>query len=396
MCSRQHACPPPSHVCCRVDWCQQFGDQRRRTPLLLVAQHSGNEGDTAHIPFLRLMLLWLAICQHWRRSAALTPGSMPNRPRATSEAVAALRAALQQQLTPSCAAQLVQRVAPAYWAVVTEQTVPKQYHSIITQMGEDLGLQSIFFRLYTLGAMVDLYDTKDGRPCWTLGEVGAASGGRGQASGVLQCSPRTQLQRGHSCHMVGPFAMPNKLTCQGIDPQAMPRGTEPPLTLYMAATLLSILPGPQELQVVMECAELDAATSGRPAIQWRTLEAALKACPYPALVTFTTQHSHTLLTLAERSFEAAVARDAGAASAGSSSSSSSRDRYRNRSRGTQVGGAAKMEPMAVALALAGCLARCPDSFEEGGVSAAGAGTCADEGETHSLLQLAVRWWHPLI
>jgi hypothetical protein len=60
----------------------------------------------------------------------------------------------------------------------------------------------------------------------------------------------------------------------------------------------------------MECAELQAATvhhTHPQPIHWHPLHTALKACPYPALVEFSTNHGHTLLTLAESSLAAATA-----------------------------------------------------------------------------------------
>jgi hypothetical protein len=71
--------------------------------------------------------------------------------------------------------------------------------------------------------------------------------------------------------------------------------------------------GPEELQLVMECAELEASTAEYS--NWDALELALLSCPYPALVEFNTRHGRTLLTLAERSLEASLAAAAAAASA---------------------------------------------------------------------------------
>jgi hypothetical protein len=77
--------------------------------------------------------------------------------------------------------------------------------------------------------------------------------------------------------------------------------------------------GPQELQLVLECAELYAA-SHEGYSKWRSLGNAMQACPYPALVEFTTRHGRTLLTLAECSLEAALAAAAGGAATSSSGS----------------------------------------------------------------------------
>jgi hypothetical protein len=161
---------------------ERSADECSQTPLKVGLQGTGSDGTTP-APFLRLTLLLLAIGQHWRRSAALASGSSPLTPGGSPEAVAALRAALQQQLTPSCAAQLVQRVAPAYWFVVTGDKVVREHSAIATQSGEDLGKGNIDKRLWDLMQMLDMYEAGNTRSCWTLGEPGAAASGRG--GGVL-------------------------------------------------------------------------------------------------------------------------------------------------------------------------------------------------------------------
>jgi hypothetical protein len=83
--------------------------------------------------------------------------------------------------------------------------------------------------------------------------------------------------------------------------------------------------GLEELQLVMECSELYAAVrrvDGQGlAVPWAAMWTALAACPYPALVEFNTRHGRNLLTLAERSLEAALAPGGDDSSAGGSSSS---------------------------------------------------------------------------
>jgi hypothetical protein len=63
----------------------------------------------------------LAIGQYFKRAATLPPGSVRNQPQGSPQAVQAVQRALQQQLTPSCCAQLLQRLAPSCWLVLTTQ-----------------------------------------------------------------------------------------------------------------------------------------------------------------------------------------------------------------------------------------------------------------------------------
>jgi hypothetical protein len=152
--------------------------------------------------------------------------------------------------------------------------------------------------------------------------------------------------------------------------------------------------------VVMECAELDAATCRRPGTRWATLKAALHVCPYPALAEFSAQHSRTLLTLAERCVDATLAAAAAAAAApggtGSSSSGSSRGTQaaaaddagssssRDRSGGTQLGGAVKLDLLAEASALVGCLGTCSVGDEQVRASAVSSGVQQAAGEWYKL------------
>jgi hypothetical protein len=123
--------------------------------------------------------------------------------------------------------------------------------------------------------------------------------------------------------------------------------------------------GPQELQLVMECAELHGTTSNRTP-KWEALTAVLRACPYPALVEFNTRHGRTLLTLAERSLEAALA----AAGPNSGSSVSS-------------GGGAQTAQLEAAVQLASCLARCLHGGFQGQAFAGKSNTCEGKGRHQS-------------
>jgi len=49
--------------CCRSAWMEQMGEDRQHTPLMVTRQGTGDE-ETAPAPFLRLVLLWMAISQH--------------------------------------------------------------------------------------------------------------------------------------------------------------------------------------------------------------------------------------------------------------------------------------------------------------------------------------------
>jgi hypothetical protein len=88
------------------------------TPIIALAKQGRGSDGTAPAPYLRLTLILLAAAQYFRLAAALPAGSVPNQPKGSRAANAALRAAVQQQLTPSCASQLLQRLAPNLWEVV--------------------------------------------------------------------------------------------------------------------------------------------------------------------------------------------------------------------------------------------------------------------------------------
>jgi hypothetical protein len=111
--------------------------------------------------------------------------------------------------------------------------------------------------------------------------------------------------------------------------------------------------GSEELQLLLECAEVYQQPAQLPdeTQPWAHVFAAIVSCPYPALVEFNTRHGRTLLTLAERSLEAALAAAAAAGpgdSSGRSSSSSSSNRARQ----------APMETPANRMKAAGHLATC--------------------------------------
>jgi hypothetical protein len=118
-------------------------------------------------------MLLLAIDQHSRRTAALLPNSAPNRHNCNRQALAALRAAVQQQVTPSCASQLLQRLAPAWWATRTASGLPQHYQrNTVDQIKHicEAGMSNV---LDGVKRMCDLYvPTKE--PFHALGEWGDA------------------------------------------------------------------------------------------------------------------------------------------------------------------------------------------------------------------------------
>jgi hypothetical protein len=133
-------------------------------------------------------------------------------------------------------------------------------------------------------------------------------------------------------------------------------------------------PGRQELQLVLEWAELYQAPPGMngrqdPADPWTDMTCVLSTCPYPALVAFNTRHGRTLLTLAERSLEAALA--AGAATASSEGGSS-----------TTQGAAANRQQhqMEVAAQQFSCICRALNGGQRGNMFAAGTTTYEAAGE----------------
>jgi hypothetical protein len=115
--------------------------------------------------------------------------------------------------------------------------------------------------------------------------------------------------------------------------------------------------GPDELQLLLEVAEVYEQTIQLPfgAMQWTTMTTALGACPYPALVEFNTRHGRTLITLAERSLEAALA---AAAPPGNANS-----------RAVAAAAKARAQHMEETGQLFSCLCRCLDGGQRGKMSA---------------------------
>jgi hypothetical protein len=140
--------------------------------------------------------------------------------------------------------------------------------------------------------------------------------------------------------------------------------------------------GPQELQLLLECAEVYQAPTHMPspAYHWTHLTFALQACPYPALVEFTTHHGRTLLTLAERSLEAALAAAAAGPGGGGGSSSA---------RGTQAAAGDPMDLMETASQIFSCLCGCVSGRVRGGACAGS--DCSFEAKGEALLYVAAAY-----
>jgi hypothetical protein len=153
------------------------------------------------------------------------------------------------------------------------------------------------------------------------------------------------------------------------------QSTSPHAGGYSQYVRLLSASGAQELQLMVECVEpLTACTvvSDGGAVGWGTISMLLQACPYSALVEFSTHHSRTLLTLAERSLEAALA--AGGGSGGSSSGG-----------GVGRGGPSTGRPvlaeqqLAAAVRIGSCLALCWNGGMSGGAFGAASDTYEAKG-----------------
>jgi hypothetical protein len=131
-----------------------------------VAQQGTSTDGSAPSPFLRLGLLLLAVAQHWRRAADLPPDSVPNQPPASPQVAAALRAALKQQLTPTCCAQVLQRLAPSYWAVATRFPLRTDGRIMATEEMNDACYGTVARSLAVVGDMCCALTA----PCAALGE----------------------------------------------------------------------------------------------------------------------------------------------------------------------------------------------------------------------------------
>jgi hypothetical protein len=141
-----------------------------------------------------------------------------------------------------------------------------------------------------------------------------------------------------------------------------------------------MMAGPQELQLMLECGEV-YHDPGFPQLygpQWVSLGVVLQSCPYPALVDFNTHHACTLLTLAERSLEAALAAGSGAGSSSATTTSSSRS--------AQGAPGAQVQCLQMAGQLCSCLCHCLSVAQCGTVAASGSKPCEAKGEFFSL-------WH---
>jgi hypothetical protein len=140
------------------------------SPLGQAARQGAGLYGTTPAPFLRANLVLLALGQYFMRVATLPPGTVLNQPKGSPQAVKALRAALRQQLTPSCCAQLLQRVAPGLWAVVTTEALPPDMHAAIIRDEGIMCTNNIALTLRAVGGMCLGYDP-DRPPFHALGEL---------------------------------------------------------------------------------------------------------------------------------------------------------------------------------------------------------------------------------
>jgi len=141
-------------------------------PLLQLAQQgTSSTGDfpkDAPAPFLRLALVLLALGQYSRRNAGLPPGSVPNQPQARPELVSLLRAALQQQLTPSICKQMLQRLAPTALMCLDAPGLSEDTRVLLMRDTGDLCMLPVGGGLWAVSVMCDTYDLQ---PAHALGEL---------------------------------------------------------------------------------------------------------------------------------------------------------------------------------------------------------------------------------
>jgi hypothetical protein len=112
---------------------------------------------------MRLALVLLAVAQHSRRVAASPTSPAPS---GSPEDVAALRAALQRQLTPSCCAQLLQRLAPVVWVVLSVHPTPA---TLLGLPEGDLCMAAVVEGMMALTPMCCMFGP-DEQPAHALGE----------------------------------------------------------------------------------------------------------------------------------------------------------------------------------------------------------------------------------
>jgi hypothetical protein len=96
-----------------------------------------------------MCLVLLAVAQHFHRAAAEPPGTVPNQPLGSADEVAALHAALQQQLTPTCCSKLLQRLAPAL-LTCARRPLPQPRRQCVTLTRDDQCQEWINWLLQTI------------------------------------------------------------------------------------------------------------------------------------------------------------------------------------------------------------------------------------------------------
>jgi hypothetical protein len=126
-------------------------------PLGLLARQRLSPDPTSPRPYQRLNLLLLAFDQHFRRAAAKLQPAAANSRRRTPRTITALRAALQHQITPSCCTQLLQDLAPAYWAAHVAQGMPKCLQGMSPEELEELCSDGVHLGLKNVTGACSLY-----------------------------------------------------------------------------------------------------------------------------------------------------------------------------------------------------------------------------------------------
>jgi hypothetical protein len=164
-------CPPAALLFCHLSNLAHdlLGWAYKDMPLTRVAVQGTGPDGKAPPPFLRMCLILLAAGQLFRRSATLPPGSVYTQARGPRHQVAALRTALQQQLTPSCCAQLLQRLAPGFWVVATTTTLLPDARKVAGHDMDNLCIIATSEGMRAVGGLCCVYDAFH-TPAYGIGE----------------------------------------------------------------------------------------------------------------------------------------------------------------------------------------------------------------------------------
>jgi hypothetical protein len=146
-----------------------MGKDAAGLPLACEAQRSAGPDGTTPPPFLRVNLVLLAIGQYFKRAATQPPRCVRNQPQGSPQAVRAVQRALRQQLTPSCCAQLLQRLAPSCWLVLTTQQLSPEERMIAIYASDDLCASTVAVSMRAVAGMCRGYVPWQ-QPVYGLGE----------------------------------------------------------------------------------------------------------------------------------------------------------------------------------------------------------------------------------